>query len=350
MNHFIVRSIIGCSMILMLIACGESSKIWNPDQTPRLLEVPDVEVTTEFEDGLADASLFSLPKLDLLFVIDDSGSMASHQERLAANAPRMMRIFDSVGMLDYHIGVITSTSYGSGGSASGNFKGYPMYIDRSLSEPIKYLMYNVMVGTSGSGIEIFFDNIYDTIKWVIGHPGVDYYREDAYFVTIILTDTEDQSRRLGARDLYDFLLDLKGGDPTKVSAYAAVIPTGFKAPTDCRREGSVEPKKLEEFVTMTGGTFFNLCDRDFGYNLAEVADRIVSRLDRWVQLEYPPIPETVEVFYGGLPLKKGGRDGWSYDPTRNALVFGDLFQLPDEAPVGSEFSVTYDRAVVKSGK
>src|SRR5947207_6722936 len=47
--------------------------------------------------------------LDLLFVIDDSPSMADKQANLAANFPQFMKVLSSIpgGLPNVHIGVVT---------------------------------------------------------------------------------------------------------------------------------------------------------------------------------------------------------------------------------------------------
>ena len=50
------------------------------------------------------------PDLDILFVVDNSGSMAEQQASLAANFPRMMDVLEQLdgGLPNLHIGVVTS--------------------------------------------------------------------------------------------------------------------------------------------------------------------------------------------------------------------------------------------------
>src|SRR5262245_46620787 len=58
--------------------------------------------------------------LDLLFVIDDSGSMRQEQASLAGNFPRFVEVLESVagGLPDLHLGVV-STNVGTGPVGGG---------------------------------------------------------------------------------------------------------------------------------------------------------------------------------------------------------------------------------------
>src|SRR5262245_56578863 len=59
--------------------------------------------------------------IDLLFVVDDSGSMGPMQAELMARVPDMLSVFDDKAafgvLVDLHIGVVTTT-YGAGLSPS----------------------------------------------------------------------------------------------------------------------------------------------------------------------------------------------------------------------------------------
>jgi hypothetical protein len=48
------------------------------------------------------------PRVDILFVVDSSGSMMSHQENLAKNIDLFVDKFVQAGTLDFHVGVITT--------------------------------------------------------------------------------------------------------------------------------------------------------------------------------------------------------------------------------------------------
>src|SRR5687767_5682802 len=61
-------------------------------------------------------------KLDLLFVIDNSGSMEQEQASLARNFPLFMRELTNAGLPDLHLGIV-STDFGAGGLQDGGCSG-----------------------------------------------------------------------------------------------------------------------------------------------------------------------------------------------------------------------------------
>ena len=87
-----------------------------PDRT--IAEVP-VD-----QDKIEQLDIPAVPKgFDILFVIDDSGSMVDEQASLRANFPKMIEVLEQLegGLPDVHIGVVTpnmGTSATDGSSAA----------------------------------------------------------------------------------------------------------------------------------------------------------------------------------------------------------------------------------------
>ena len=92
------------------------------------------------------------PLVDVLWVIDNSGSMGDDQAALTANFPLFMEYFLNSG-LDYHIGVVTTdidspTDSGKLRSYAGN-----LWIDTQTPDAIGAFAEMATVGTNGSSIE-----------------------------------------------------------------------------------------------------------------------------------------------------------------------------------------------------
>src|SRR5262245_59522945 len=69
------------------------------------------------------------PKLDVLWVIDNSSSMQAEQEKVAAEASAFFELLSGEAV-DYHVGVITSDPNEGGALRSSRF------IDRSAAAPL----------------------------------------------------------------------------------------------------------------------------------------------------------------------------------------------------------------------
>ncbi|MBI5547006.1 MAG: VWA domain-containing protein, partial [Deltaproteobacteria bacterium] len=91
-------------------------------------------------------------RIDVLWVIDNSGSMKPHQEELATSLTRFMELFTR-GLVDYRIAVTTTDVFND----QGEFLGNPAIIEPSLPDPVASFQKNVKVGTGGKGHEEAFE-------------------------------------------------------------------------------------------------------------------------------------------------------------------------------------------------
>ncbi len=158
---------------------------------------------------LADSSQFQqaatyVPrKLDVLFVVDNSGSMSSSQTALAANFPAFINHFKNKGY-DFRIAITTTDAYygdqfvGSGCSLCNI--GQTKF--RSSTTPAVYVMdnntpdlesvfsTNVQVGITGSGDERGFSSMKAALNSSLN---AGFHRQDAYLSVIMVTDEEEFS-------------------------------------------------------------------------------------------------------------------------------------------------------------
>lgn len=96
----------------------------------------------------------SVQKVDILWVIDNSRSMQSKQDRVKANFDSFMR-FLTDQHIDYHLGVVTTDVFNPAESGRlVNKAGLPKpWIDLSAADPLVAFRANAQVGTLGTGDE-----------------------------------------------------------------------------------------------------------------------------------------------------------------------------------------------------
>jgi hypothetical protein len=284
--------------------------------------------------------------VDILFVVDDSGSMGEHQTNLSKNVKLFTQGIVSNQILDYHIAVTSSNmdsepyqprpGYGWKGELNGTVK----YVSRTTPNGQLELERNLLIGTEGSGTEVFFTPVQAALTApLLGGVNQGFYRQDAYLAVIFLTDSDDQSQ-FAASDFYRFLVNLKGGDASKIISYGVYIPTADRA---CNRSGEPGPKKLEEFFQLAKAQTLGLCDADYGMKLVELGADLVRRVASVLYLSRPPQPESIYVTFGAQVIPNDPIKGWVYDPSRNALVFGDEINLLPE-PTGTQVDVDFTAA------
>jgi hypothetical protein len=181
------------------------------DRTVTTLEPSRAKVET------LDIPAQPFPAADILFVIDNSGSMTAEQASLTANFGTMMHVLETLdgGMPDVHIGVVTSdlgtsttdgsrgaTAFGCSGSGddgamhmtptvSGRFiaddgKGLHNYTG-TLEDAFAAL---AAVGTKGCGIEQHLG----AMERGLEHPANrGFVRDDAYLAVVVIADEDDCS-------------------------------------------------------------------------------------------------------------------------------------------------------------
>ncbi|HEY0711367.1 MAG TPA: hypothetical protein VGF45_01740 [Polyangia bacterium] len=158
----------------------------------------------------------STKKIDLLFVIDDSGSMQEEQTSLRANFPRFMQELERGGLPDLQIAVI-STDMGAGGITvddctgigdGGRFQaaancplqaGAPPYLkidpqgrknfDGALTDAFSCI---ANLGTGGCGYEHQLQSLRVSLSNNNPHLGT-FLRSDAHLGIIIISDEDDCS-------------------------------------------------------------------------------------------------------------------------------------------------------------
>ena len=164
-----------------------------------------------------DSGLGACQKVDLLFVIDNSGSMEEEQAALVASFGGFVEgIQANLSEAEsYHIGVVTTDAYSgnasgcgtlgalvtsTSGTASSNQNCEPFtsggrYLDETEPDLATKFSCIAQVGTSGSGDEIQAQAGYHAVSPAMTMPGAcneGFIREDALLVVVIISDENDQ--------------------------------------------------------------------------------------------------------------------------------------------------------------
>jgi hypothetical protein len=193
-----------------------------PDRT--IAEVP-VD-----QDKIEQLDIPAVPKgFDILFVIDDSGSMVDEQASLRANFPKMIEVLEQLegGLPDVHIGVVTPNlgtsaidgsaaapagtcnGQGEGGAlraaggirfladksdgAGGRIRNYTGTLADAFSQLAN-------VGAAGCGLEQHLEAMKRATDG--SNPvNAGFLREDAYLAVIVIADEDDCS--LATSSLFD---------------------------------------------------------------------------------------------------------------------------------------------------
>lgn len=294
-------------------------------------------------------------RVDVLFVVDNSGSMQDEQDNLADNFANFIRGADQFEN-DFQIGVVTTDLESNG--HQGRLQGDPRIIRRGPDAEAQFQR-NVRVGADGSGQEPGLEAAkralsnplaFDTgvacradadcvepdrcVEGVCGGYNRGFVREDAALVLVFVSDEEDQSP--GTLDFYvDFFKNIKGfRNEAQFAAHAIVGAVNGQAAECATNNGNADAgRRYVEVANRTNGDVYSICDANFGDSLRRIGEDAFG-LPVQFFLSRPAVAATVEVSVDG----QARADGWVYDPPSNSVVF-DADRVPQ---AGSTITVEYE--------
>jgi len=251
-----------------------------------------------------------VPILDILWVIDDSGSMYPFQQGLAANIGSFMGAFISSGA-DYRMAVITT-----GRSTFGTI------IDQAHPDAEGAIASLIMAGTGGSAYERGIQMARDSLYNGSAAPGGAFFRQGSKLVVIFVSDEPDQS--IGG--WYSFVPFFNAIKPLGDFIPYAVIgdtPSGCLYTYGNYTRTAQYGAGYWNLVDHYGGSWYSICAQDWGVQLQDLADEVTEK--RVFNLdESDPIEMTIEVYVNGQLIIE-----WTYDAAMNAVIFNDG-HVPEE--------------------
>ncbi|MEC9464754.1 MAG: hypothetical protein VX834_03155, partial [Myxococcota bacterium] len=276
------------------------------------------------------------PKVDILWVVDNSNSMASNQAGIGQSFEAFINNLVST-QVDYHIGVVSS-DISDGGQLHSGVSG-EVYITPNTIAAQNAFLENVQVGISGSAVERSFESAALALGVGIGQwnpgdapaqPNVGFLRDDASLFIIMVSDEDDKS--FGPVEYYKKLFEsYKGpGNEGLISVSAIVGDYG----EGCRSDvGFANPgDRYIELASQTEGISESICN-EFSDTLRSLSIS-ASGLNSQFNLDGVPNQDAripcgdleqtfLCVYVDDVPVPRGTlSSGWLYEETSNAVIFG----------------------------
>jgi hypothetical protein len=299
------------------------------------------------------------PKVDILFVIDNSDSMVKHQENLKRNVDRFVEAFEANKRIDFQIGVTTvfdSRRYGpvvqQGFHPIGQL--YPVKNGQPAAAPgdltqnfvtrvpgyTEILGNTLKIGVVPRGTDKNdlggpeFEELFSPIVAAIDGRNIGFVRPDAHLAVIMITDADDVSS-IAPSKLASILSQTKQNDASMFSTYA-VLSLSKNCPKDPGNRTHPNAQILE-FLKDTHGHAYDLCDPHYGSKLAEAGRLIAKQADKAVKIPLEQIPE-----HGTLQVKFAGTNQdvpYQYDPYAYTITIQS--SAMDGQPADAQIEVTY---------
>ncbi len=308
-------------------------------------------------------------KLDILFVVDNSGSMSENQNNLANNFNSFITGFSSLGY-DYKIAVTVTDAWrhlyvnqsykqgyvkfkdGLGANHSGLFVLTPDTVyPAQYPNLISAFNLHIKQGTNGSGDERALQSFTEALE---SNYNSGFIRSDAHLAIIIVSDEEDfswngssskQNANNGAGDytnLYsiqhflDKLVSYKGTSPDIFSVSAIGIIPGDSACLAANGSIAKYMARVKSVVDATNGVMGSICDTSFASTLDAIQDNI-GTLSTQFFLSRHPVIESIVVKINGITIPNSGTNGWTYDATNNSIKFYGSAKPPQGAVISIDF-------------
>lgn len=268
-------------------------------------------------------------KVDILWVIDNSGSMLTKQQNLAAGFNSFSSVFTSKGF-DFNMAIVTSDTRAAGaGGQTGLFQGVPTVISGTTANFAATFQSNVVVGAGGDSAAKELDAIQLALSTVnLAGANTGFLRSDAHLAVIELSDADDDDSTATTAQTLTFLQTLK---PDKYDVLTNTYKKNFTVSAvgvnnvndaDCAQfHGLIEEAvKFKSLVNSTNGSFADICAADFGPGLTTISQKIAEAITQ-IPLARVPDLSTLSITFNGTNVPNDGTNGYTYVSSGNVIVF-----------------------------
>lgn len=320
---------------------------------------------------------FSQRPIDILWVIDNSGSMENSQANLAANFQSFINRFEQLD-LDFRMGVTTTEAYlgyhynqnsrsqlkdrgrnTRGTAYCGDDTDLTTGIrvmDRNTPNLASVFIKNITQGICGNGDERAFSSFVHTLSNPLN---AGFRRPDAFLSIIIVSDEDDFSHydwQNGTNSYFmtenenhpsifpisDFtnylntLTNTVAGSGVSNYSVSAISINTTQCLNQLNDSAQKVAKRYAQIVAATGGTLGSLCD-DFGNTLEIISEKVITASSVF-KLGREPYPESISITVNGASVPQGSVNGWTYDPATWTITFHGA-AIP---PAGADVRIYFD--------
>lgn len=288
-------------------------------------------------------------KVDILWVIDNSGSMLTKQQNLAAGFNSFANVFVNKGF-NFNMAIVTSDIRPPDPNPAlngqeGVFQGVPSVISHTTPNFAALFQANIAVGQGGDSQAKELDAIVMSTGALLNTTNAGFLRSDAHLAVIILSDADDNDSAATTAATLAHLNTLKPDvfDVTsrtyRKNYTVSAVAVNSMTDTDCYdldHDGTVdndfnfdgipdvqlyeEGTKFKTLVNASNGSFASICKADFSDGLTSISQRIAEAITE-IPLARVPMLGTINILFNGNSVPNDAADGWTYNANGNKIVF-----------------------------
>lgn len=300
---------------LFTLSCGSDIGLTYKTDPPVIYEVE--EITEVAGDIGVDGGYIYNQAVDVLFIVDESGSMSDDQESLASTMPDIYEILIGPDFIDlrWRVG-ITATDSSAG-----------LYAVVEYDDPDAYLKLLTLTSfLQGHYDEAGLDAAIKSVAW-----DSSFHRDEADLLIVYISDEPDQSST--SLKAYENLMDRIKEHPFVVTESSIVFTGNYPYNDFCGPSYTSSPDLyLGTGYMDVSEVTVDLCDTNNWVSVLDNArDHVPTLNEKW-PLSEPVAPpyDSVEVYVDGDPFQN-----WYFEPSENTVY---LLEIPE---VGSFVSIAY---------
>lgn len=276
--------------------------------------------------------------VDILWVIDDSGSMANQRKTLVNNFDRFLQALLTL-RVSWQMGVTTTNALDT-----GKLRGTTKVIKLTTPDPKAVFEANTTFMGSRTRWEQGLRMAELAVTGVNIAPGgnnVGFLRPNAALAIIVVTDEDDSS--FGTPEHFARVFRAAKGKGNEglvtFSTIAGSTPVGCTPPGESIYYGSLaEPAfRYASVSTKTGGVVGSICDNSFENTLLSIAQAL-NTLRRVFPLTLKPLLSSLNVKVNGAVVPQDPVNGWQYQMNTNSIVFLGTYIPPPGAILEFEYA------------
>ena len=300
----------------------EAEKTFTQINRPMRVEVFEQGSESDFKKESFSQDNAPSGLLDIVVVVDNSGSMKEEQQNLST---KLMPLLSYVSESDWRIGVVTTDP------RDGCLRGL---IGKQDQNPELAFARAVTAGTGGTRVE---QGIYQAVAGIKGEcQGVTpWVRPNSTLAVLFLTDEDNCSDGKSCGDdswssanyLTDYLSSIRQiGVNARVYGLLWHPNTEFSACSTALRRGSI----YAEAIARTGGAWGSICDDDYTATLQSISQDLSVILKTQFALAFTPnLDAGFELKVNGIVQRSGYR------------VTGNVLEFTTPPPANAKIDVAY---------
>lgn len=297
-------------------------------------------------------------KVDILFVVDNSTSMARDQANISV---QFQNFITNISQADYRIGFIntdaTSQGYENIEGFHGNLKTMgphgEKYLDKSMGNIVqifkKGILEQVNSPCTSAGLECDEEPMKAIMKAISkkDKENLGFFRPGASFVPIILSDEDEKS--IGGKsatqpeELISYIQSELKLSEYDVTSFVIAIPPSDSACLELQRKesnsglGANYGTLIWSLADLSGGFGVSICHPNFGTELRRVSKYLESRLIyHSVLLDPPPAKKS------SIKVRVTDKDG-NVVKIKWKLIGKDVLKFNPPPPEKSTIEITYKK-------